>query len=208
MLRAVHEHTSDVADPKMDQRRRGHAGVCTHGSRPAGRPGAAGRHRWLRRQRLAPAPDELHPGGDRHPRSAPDHGHEGGARGALRDPAAADLGVRQHRSLRADVLPADRRAALLLLVHRCFHRDGVSLAHERRAGTLRPDDHRVQPCRHVRGRSHPARAADLSRRLFRNRRVHGPQGIRVRKSGGREGKPAPIRRSIGFSISRATWGSS
>ena len=32
--------------------------------------------------------------------------------------------------LRADVLPADRRAALLLLVHRRVHRDGVQVAVE------------------------------------------------------------------------------
>ena len=42
---------------------------------------------------------------------------------ALRHSAAADVVVRQLRRLRADVLPPDRRAALLLLVHRRVHRD-------------------------------------------------------------------------------------
>ena len=40
---------------------------------------------------------------------------------------------------------------------------------KRRAGALRPDDHRLQPRRHVRGRSHPARAADVPRRVLRHR---------------------------------------
>ena len=39
--------------------------------------------------------------------------------------------VRQHRRLRADLLPADRRAALLLLVHRRVHRDGLPVADAR-----------------------------------------------------------------------------
>ena len=47
---------------------------------------------------------------------------------AVRHPAAAAVVVRQHRRLRADLLPADRRAALLLLVHRRLHRDGLPVA--------------------------------------------------------------------------------
>ena len=50
---------------------------------------------------------------------------------------------------------------------------------EGRAGPLRPDDHRVQPGRHVRRRSHPPGAAGLPRRLHRHRRVQHPQGIRL-----------------------------
>ena len=41
---------------------------------------------------------------------------------AVRHPAAAAVVVRELRRLRADLLPADRRAALLLLVHRRVHR--------------------------------------------------------------------------------------
>ena len=58
-------------------------------------------------------------------------GDKVGRVGAVRDSAAADLVVRQHRRLRPDLLPADRRAALLLLVHRRLHRDGVPLAARR-----------------------------------------------------------------------------
>ena len=78
---------------------------------------------------------------------------------AVRHPAAAAVVVRQHRRLRADLLPADRRAALLLLVHRRLHRDGLPVADAGGAGALRSDDHRLQPGGHVRRRSHPPRAA-------------------------------------------------
>ena len=71
----------------------------------------------------------------------------------------------QLRRLRADLLPAERRAALLLLVHRRLHRQRLPIADAGRAGALRPDDHRLQPGRHVRRRSHPPRAARRSRRV-------------------------------------------
>ena len=58
---------------------------------------------------------------------------------AVRDPAAAGVVVRQHGGLRAHLLPADRRAALLLLVHRCLHR-------QRRTGRcLPPERARLDP---------------------------------------------------------------
>ena len=50
---------------------------------------------------------------------------------------------------------------------------------EGRAGALRSDDHRLQPGRHVRRRSHPPRADDVPRRLHRHRRVQHPQGVRL-----------------------------
>ena len=96
-----------------------------------------------------------------------DHGRQGLPVDAVRHPAAADLVVRELGRLRADVLPADGRAALLLLVHRCLHRERVPEADARAAQAARPDDHRVQPGRHVRGRPHPARAGDLSRACSR-----------------------------------------
>ena len=89
------------------------------------------------------------------------HGRQGGARGGVRHPAAADVGPRELRRLRADLLPADRRAALLLLVHRRLGGDAVPLADQGAAGSSRSHDHRLQPCRHVRGRSHPPRARDV-----------------------------------------------
>ena len=55
-----------------------------------------------------------------------------------------------------------RRAALLLLVHRRLHRQRVPVAAGAGPRAARPDDHRLQSGRHVRGRSHPARAGDLS----------------------------------------------
>ena len=79
-------------------------------------------------------PDQLRPGGDRHPRLPEGDGRQGGTRRALRHPAAAAVVLRQHRRLRADLLPADRRAALLLLVHRRVHRDGLPVAVAGRSG--------------------------------------------------------------------------
>ena len=58
-----------------------------------------------------------------------------------------------------------------------------------RAGALRSDDHRLQPGRHVRRRSHPPRAADLPRRVLRHRRVQHPQGVRVVEDRGRDRQP-------------------
>ena len=83
----------------------------------------------LRSQRLALPPDELHPGRDRtSATSCAIMGTTVGRRRGLRHPAPAAVVVRQHRRLRADLLPADRRAALLLLVHRRLHRDGLPVA--------------------------------------------------------------------------------
>ena len=62
-----------------------------------------------------------------------DHGRQGRPLDAVRHPAAADLVVRELGRLRADLLPAVRRAALLLLVHRRLHRDRVPEAHARAA---------------------------------------------------------------------------
>ena len=145
--------------------------------------------------------------GDRHPRLPGGHGRQGGPRGAVRHPAAAAVVVSRHRGLRADLLPPDRRAALLLLVHRRgrSRRPYRSLTPER-AGALRSDDHRLQPDGHVRGRSHPAGAHDLSRRVLRHRRVHDPQGVRLLQGRRRRGEPHATRRSIGSSTSPAEVG--
>ena len=58
-----------------------------------------------------------------------------------------------------------------------------------RAGALRSDDHRLQSGRHVRRRSHPPRAADVSRRVLGHRRVHHPQGVRLVEDRRRDGQP-------------------
>ena len=78
----------------------------------------------------------------------------------------------QLRRLCAHLLPAERRAALLLLVHRRLHRERLLVADAGGAGAFRPDDYRVQPGRHVRRRSHPPRAPDLPRCVLGHRRVH------------------------------------
>ena len=147
--------------------------------RPRASARRTGSGRRQRVQRLALPPDELHPAGHRRPQVPRDHGHARRPLDAVRHPAAAAVVVRQLGRLRADLLPADRRAALLLLVHRRLHRQRLPLAVASRAGALRSDDHRLQPGRHVRRRSHPPRAADVSRRLHRHRRVQHPQGVRV-----------------------------
>ena len=58
-------------------------------------------------------------------------------------PLQQEWSYRQFRGLRADLLPADRRTALLLLLHRCLHRDGISIPFGRAAGTLRSHDYRL-----------------------------------------------------------------
>ena len=58
----------------------------------------------------------------------------------------------------------------------------------------RSHDHRVQSDGHVRGRSHPQGAADVSGRVLRHRRIFRPQGIRFLESRGPHGEPARIRR--------------
>ena len=57
-----------------------------------------------------------------------DHGRHGAALDPVRNPAPADLVLRQYRQFRADLLPPHRRAALLLLLHRRGDRAGISLA--------------------------------------------------------------------------------
>ena len=112
----------------------------------------------------------------------------------LRSAAAADLGVRQHRRFRADLLPAVRCPALLLLVHRRPHRHGLQVARAGAAAPLRPHDHRLQPRRHVRRRPHPAGAAHLPGGVLGDRRVHHPQGVRVgegRRRGRQPHQPGP-----------------
>ena len=144
----------------------------------------------LRRQRLALPPDELRPGGHGHPRLPEDHGRQGRAASALFGiPLQQTWSYGNTGDFAPDLLPADRRAALLLLVHRRLHRDGLPVADAGGAGALRPDDHRLQPGRHVRRRSHPARAADVPRRLLGHRRVHDPQGVRLLQDRGRDGQP-------------------
>ena len=104
-------------------------------------------------------------------------------------PAAAAVVVRELWRLRAHLLPAQRCAALLLLVHRRLHRQRLSVALASRTGALRPDDHRLQSGRHVRRRPHPARAENVSRRLHRHRRVQHPQGIRLGQDLRRDREP-------------------
>ena len=57
-----------------------------------------------------------------------DHGHARRPLDAVRHPAAAAVVVRELRRFRADLLPAERCAALLLLVHRRLHRERVPIA--------------------------------------------------------------------------------
>ena len=59
----------------------------------------------------------------------------------------------------------------------------------RNSRRVRSHDHRLQPDRHVRGRPHPARAADVSGSVLWNRRVHDSQGVRFFEGGGRGGEP-------------------
>ena len=99
-------------------------------------------------------------------------------------PAAADLVIRELGRFRPDLLPAIRRAPVLLLVHRRVYRQRVPEARARAAQAHRPDDHGFQPGRHVCGGPHPARARDLPGRVYRNRRVHDPQGVCLLKGRG------------------------
>ena len=47
----------------------------------------------------------------------------------------------------------------------------------------------LQPGRHVRRRSHQARADNISGRLHGHRRVHDPQRVRLTEDRGRDGEP-------------------
>ena len=140
-------------------------------------------------QRLALPPDELRAEG---PRSAaiPANGRpQGGAHRDVRHPAAAGVVARGVGRLRADVLPPVGRAALLLLVHRRAHRARLPVAVEGGSGAHRSDDHRLQPGRHVRRRSHPPRARGLPGCVFRHRRIQHPQGVRLREDRRRRAQP-------------------
>ena len=117
--------------------------------------------------RLALSSDELRSAGDRRPAVPPHHGHTRGPFHALRHPAAAAVVVRELRRLCPDLLSADRRAALLLLVHRRPHRERVPVPVEGRSTTVRSDDYRIQSSRHVRGRPHSARAEHVPRCVHR-----------------------------------------
>ena len=59
-------------------------------------------------------------------------------------PLQQQWSVREFSRLRADLLPAERCAALLLLVHRRLHRHLVPRADSGRTGALRSDDHGFQ----------------------------------------------------------------
>ena len=84
-------------------------------------PAGIGRQRV---QRLALPPDELHPGRHRRPRRSSRSWARASGRSTLFGiPLQQQWSYAQLRRLRADLLPADRRAALLLLVHRRLHRD-------------------------------------------------------------------------------------
>ena len=54
------------------------------------------------------------------------------------------------------------------------------------ASPVRPADLRVQPRRHVRRGPHPTRVEDIPRRVLRNRRVFGLQGVRFVQDRGRK----------------------
>ena len=137
-----------------------------------------------------------------------DHGDQGRTGCALRHSAAAAVVVRQHGRLRADLLPADRRAALLLLVHGRVHRDGVPVAPAGGPGAVRSDDHRLQSDRHVRRGSHPARADDVSGRVLRASASSASTRSSSRRRSPGKRRASSTRRSIACSISRARSGSS
>ncbi len=136
--------------------------------------------------RCALPPDQLHAAGHGHPQvPGRDHGRQGRPLHAVRHPAAADLVVRELGRLRADLLPAIRRAAVLLLVHRRVHRERIPEARAGAAQAHRPDDHGIQSGRHVCGGPHPARARDLPGRVHaesassRSTRSSSPQRSRA-----------------------------
>ena len=90
--------------------------------------------------------------------------------------------LRELGRLRADLLPADAtRRSTTTRSPTPSSRWRTGRCTPEQQARLRSDDHRLQPGRHVRRRSHPPGAADLSRRLLRHRRVHHPQGVRLRR---------------------------
>src|SRR5580698_7543880 len=71
-------------------------------------------------------------------------GHEGRTRGSVWNSSATGLVVSELRRLCSNLLLTDRCTALLLLLHGRSHCDGIPVAVERRSGTLRSHDHRLQ----------------------------------------------------------------
>ena len=144
--------------------------------------------RSQRVQRLALPPDELRPGGHQPREFLKIMGNRVGV-DAVRHSAAAAVVAREHRRFRADVLPALRRAALLLLVHRRVHRE-VTVADAGRAGALRSDDHRLQSRRTCTRADHIRRVLQTFPGVFSGigEFTHS-QGIRLRRSRGRDRQP-------------------
>src|SRR5580700_3736131 len=70
-----------------------------------------------RTERLALPSDQLHSTGNRHSRLSRHHGHESRTRCALRHSTPAAMVLPEFRWLRSDLLFANRRPALLLLLH-------------------------------------------------------------------------------------------
>ena len=155
--------------------------------------GAGGRHSV---QRFTLPFDQLRPGRHQRPAVPQHHGEPRQPVDVVRHSPSAAVVVCELGGIRAHVLPADRCTSLLLLVHRRVHRERVSSVVEGPAGALRSHDHRLQSGGHVCGRSHPARPQDVSRRLYRARRVHDSQGIRlVEDLGGNRQPDEPRARS-------------
>ena len=165
-LRAVRLRRSQVRWLRSSRVLRG----CVLGL-PFGLGCGASARRHLSVQRLPFPPDQLHPEGLTVREYLKIMGDRVQAIDPVRHPAAADLVLRQFRQFRADLLSADRRAALLLLLHRCDHRAGNISRCRRTTRAARSDDHRLQPGRHVRRRSYPPGARDLPRRVQRHRRI-------------------------------------
>ena len=73
-------------------------------------------------------------------------GPAGGPLHPVRHPATADLVLRELRDLRADLLSAERRPSVLLLLHRRLHRDGLPVTEAGGTSSPRSNDHGLQPC--------------------------------------------------------------
>ena len=165
------------------------------GARSTGRT-CPDRPRGTRGERLPLPPHQLHPGRDRHPRLPEDHGRQGRAASALFGIPlqqtwsygnTGDFAPTYYLQTDAPLYYYSFTDAFIAMAYRSLTHGG--------AGALRSDDHRLQPRRHVRRRSHPARAHDLPRRLLGHRRVHHPQGVRLVEDRGRHGEPHRTRRS-------------
>ena len=128
--------------------------------------------------------------GTEHPRLPEDHGH---ARSAASRCSASRCSSSGRTSNTGDFAPTYYLQTDAPLYYYSFTDAFIAMAyrslHAGRAGALRSDDHRVQPGRHVRGRSHPPRADDVPGRVHRHRRVHDPQGVRVVEDRRRDRQP-------------------